>query len=82
QKELLFSNPQQIAEIYKIHGCASKPESLVLTNEDYIDFNARNPYLAAKLITLFVEHPIIFIGYRLSDPNIQGILRAIASCIG
>jgi hypothetical protein len=23
QKELLFSNPQQIAEIYKIHGCCS-----------------------------------------------------------
>lgn len=82
QKELLFSNPQQIAEIYKIHGCASKPESLVLTEDDYADFNAKNPYLAAKLITLFVEHPIIFIGYRLSDPNIQGILRAIASCIG
>jgi len=82
QEELLFSNPQQIAEIYKIHGCASKPESLVLTQEDYVDFNAKNPYLAAKLITLFVEHPVIFIGYRLSDPNIQGILRAIASCIG
>ncbi|UEL23071.1 SIR2 family protein [Pseudomonas fluorescens] len=59
QEELLFSNPQSIAEIYKIHGCSSRPNSLVLTSEDYEAFEAKNPYLAAKLITLFIEHPII-----------------------
>lgn len=82
QKELLFSNPQEIGEIYKIHGCASKPDSLVLTNDDYLAFNEKNAYLAAKLITIFVEHPIVFIGYSISDENISGLLRAIAACIG
>lgn len=82
QSELLFSNPQQIGEIYKIHGSATSPQSLVLTNEDYRRFHERNAYLAAKLITLFVEHPIVFIGYRIADPNISELLRAIASCIG
>jgi len=33
QEPLLFANPQSIAEIYKIHGCASDPESLVLTEQ-------------------------------------------------
>ncbi len=82
QEELLFSNPQGIGEIYKIHGCASKPESLILTDTDYQDFALRNPYLAAKLITLFVEHPIVFIGYSLSDENIKLMLKSIATCIG
>ncbi|MBF6650713.1 SIR2 family protein [Methylobacter sp. BlB1] len=82
QNELLFSNPQEIGEIYKIHGCASIPESLILTNDDYTGFNDRNAYLAAKLITIFVEHPIVFIGYSLSDENISGLLKAISLCVG
>ncbi|RYZ66458.1 MAG: hypothetical protein EOP09_12640, partial [Proteobacteria bacterium] len=82
QRQLLFSNPQEIGEIYKIHGCVSEPQSLVLTSDDYFAFQERNPYLAAKLITVFVEHPVIFIGYSLADPNVASLLRAIALCIG
>lgn len=82
QEQLLFSNPQEIGEIYKIHGCSSNPNSLILTKSNYDIFQERNAYLAAKLITLFVEHPIVFIGYSMSDDNICGILKAISLCIG
>lgn len=82
QEQLLFSNPQEIGEIYKIHGCSSKPDSLILTKSDYDIFQERNAYLAAKLITLFVEHPIVFIGYSMSDENVCSILKAISMCIG
>jgi hypothetical protein len=82
QKELLFQNPQEIGEIYKIHGCSTKPNSLVLTDSDYEEFNEKNTYLASKLITVFVEHPVVFIGYSISDENIGSLLKAISSCIG
>ncbi|WP_180127323.1 MULTISPECIES: SIR2 family protein [unclassified Acinetobacter] len=79
QSDLLFSNPQKIAEIYKIHGCCSDPKSLVLTKSDYEDFHKKNPYLAAKLLSIFLEHPILFIGYSLHDENIKSILCSISA---
>lgn len=81
QQELLFANPQAIGEIYKIHGSASDPKSLVLTAEDYAEFNSKNPYLAAKLVTIFVEHPIVFIGYSIADPHIRTLITSIAQCL-
>lgn len=53
----------------------------MLTGEDYEDFEGKNPYLAAKLITIFIEHPIFFIGYSVTDPHIQSIIFSIAECL-
>ena len=81
QEELIFSELFTIGEIYKIHGSIASPSSLVLTNEDYENFDERNTYLAAKLLTLFIEHPIVFIGYSLDDKNIHDILKSIVKCL-
>ncbi len=81
QSELLFADSLNIGEIYKIHGCVSAPNSLVLTSEDYKEFETKNPYLAAKLLTIFVEHPIIFLGYSLHDSNVIEILTSIVNCL-
>lgn len=81
QKDLLTSVVQGIGEIYKIHGSVSDFNSLVLTKEDYDDFKDKKLYLAAKLLTIIIEHPIIFIGYSIADENIRQILRSVDYCL-
>lgn len=81
QDQLLFNQSYGIGEIYKIHGCVSAPASLVLTQSDYEAYTNRNAYLSAKLMTIFLEHPIIFIGYSITDANIRLIFKDIANCL-
>lgn len=72
---------QGIAEIYKIHGSVQNPESIVINKADYQKFYDKGKYLAAKLMTIFMEYPIIFIGYSISDSDIQAILSDVVECL-
>ncbi|MFY0531632.1 SIR2 family protein [Nannocystis pusilla] len=82
QDSLIFHPITGIGEIYKVHGCSSSPASLILTEDDYRRFEGKNPYLAAKLTTIFVEHPVLFLGYSGADSNIRKILGALTHCLG
>jgi hypothetical protein len=66
--------------ILKIHGCVTKPETIVISESDYEKFISKQKYLSAKLLTYFVEYPIIIMGYSLTDRNILGILETILDC--
>ena len=80
QGNMLLNNSMGIGEIYKIHGCVTKPASMVLDSNDYAKFKKQTPYLSAKLLTIFNENPVIFIGYSLSDKDIQSILGSLIDC--
>ncbi|MGG5460286.1 SIR2 family NAD-dependent protein deacylase [Clostridium sp. B9] len=81
QQVIKKSEVNKIGQIFKIHGCVSKPEEIIISKNDYTNFKKKQKYLSAKLLTYFIEHPIIFIGYSLSDENIVGILNDIADMI-
>jgi len=80
QDGLIAGRSHGIAEIYKIHGCSTQPNSLILTEGDYAEYRRKNPYLSSKLLTIFIERPVIFLGYSLADPHIAEILEDIIGC--
>ena len=79
--DLLFSEPSFAQEIYKIHGSVSCPDRLIVTEGDYSDFSSKRKYLAAKLLTIFAEYPVVFLGYSIQDENIKAILADICECV-
>ena len=81
QDDLIVTQATGYAEIYKIHGDHLNPEGMIFTQEDYDGFEQRKAYLVSKLLSIFVENPLIILGYSLSDDNIRGILESIAGCL-
>lgn len=71
------SNSENEIDLYKIHGCVTKPDSIIITKEDYDNFFQKSRYLYSKIFTLFWEYPVIFIGYSVSDRNIKDILTVM-----
>lgn len=73
--EILLSNPY--GSIYKIHGSLEEPNKIIITDSDYREFNERYELIRAQLLSLFLHHPIIFLGYSIGDNNIKDILKTI-----
>lgn len=81
QNELFSSDSYNIAEIYKIHGSASDANSIIINAKDYNDFAQSRKLIIAKMLTLFAESPIVFLGYSFTDENIQTIIGEFLGCL-
>lgn len=81
QNELFSADSYNIAEIYKIHGSVLDAKSIIITERDYENFNSSRKLIIAKMLTLFAESPIIFMGYSFTDENIQRIIEEFLSCL-
>lgn len=67
--------------VYKLHGTVDEPRTMVVTEDDVVEFLAcafvGDPPLPPSFKALFVENSILFIGYGLKDWNVRVLLRAI-----
>lgn len=76
---ILLSNPY--GALYKIHGCISEPNKIIITDDDYNNFDEKYELIRAQLLSLFIHNPIIFMGYNIGDENIKSILKTIFTYI-
>lgn len=74
QKVISEKKSTNLGHILKIHGSVEDPDSIVIEEKDYIEFERKQVYLHSKLLIYFMEHPVFFIGYGLNDENIKSIL--------
>jgi len=63
--------------IIKAHGCIKQPDKIVLTRSQYFKARKENSNFYRILDALFLTNTLFFIGYNLSDPDIQLVLENV-----
>jgi hypothetical protein len=75
--EVSVANPV----VFHLHGHDEVPESLVLTEDDYLDFLvnvSRDPQIIPRRIEkALASTSLLFIGYRLADWNFRVLFRGL-----
>ncbi|PHD57686.1 SIR2 family protein [Bacillus wiedmannii] len=77
----LFKQTTDWGEIFKIHGCVTDPESIIISEEDYKQFDNNSVLISAKIISLLLNSPIVFLGYSLTDRNIRNIIKDFSNSL-
>ncbi|MDO9324480.1 MAG: SIR2 family protein, partial [Methanoregula sp.] len=71
-------------QILKIHGCVTRPYTMVITQNDYenlISLKMHSP-IFTKLKDLTATKTFLFLGYSMRDPNIKMIFSGLSKLLG
>ena len=99
-KQSAFDDPKYRPDadhplVFHLHGRANDPESVVATEEDYLDFmvqmskglsqreaDAKTEPLFPSVVVTALKDTLLFVGYSLADFNLKVILRALSYGFG
>jgi hypothetical protein len=70
-----FQGTYGYAELYKLHGSVESPNDIIIAESDYDKFEKNSVLISAKIISMMMNSPIIFIGYSLTDINVRKIIK-------
>src|SRR5690606_38972835 len=68
--------------LLKLHGTVEKPEDIVLTRDDYLQYAARRAALAGIVQALLITRHMLFVGFSMSDDNFHRIAYDVRRAIG
>ncbi|WP_426006350.1 SIR2 family NAD-dependent protein deacylase [Paenarthrobacter sp. NyZ202] len=63
--------------LLKLHGSVSRPESIVLTRDDYLGYNTNRDALSALVKAHLLTHHLLFVGFGLADDHFHEIVHDV-----
>ena len=60
--------------IIKMHGDVTKPNTIVLKEQDYLEYSQKHVLIELFIKALLADHTILFLGYSLNDYNVKLII--------
>lgn len=55
--------------LLKLHGCATRPKTIVITTDDYATLMTEHRALQAVVESLMMTSHLLFVGFSMGDPN-------------
>lgn len=83
-QDLTYTDNSRV-ELFKVHGCITRPERIILSRNDYNNFFVENLDQSVYWTVVkerIISKPVVFIGYSLGDDNINIILDRIFKALG
>ena len=78
-----FEPTEERPIVFHMHGNTAVPHSMVLTEDDYLDFLIKmgedKDLLPSRIRRAFTENSLLFLGYSLTDANFRVVFRSLVS---
>ncbi len=68
--------------IIKLHGCISRPDTMIACEDEYKPLNSREPVLASLIKVLLSNKVILFCGFSLSDVDFRIAYQELKNILG
>lgn len=69
------------AWLLKLHGSVDKPESIVLTRDDYLGYSTQREALSAIVKANLITHHLLLVGFGFADDHFHQILHDVARAL-
>jgi len=70
-------NTSKSKYIIKMHGDVLRPETIVLKEQDYLQYSQTHILIELFIKALLADHTVLFLGYSLNDYNVKLIVSWI-----
>ena len=77
-EEIAYLDESKVLLI-KMHGTIETPSSMIVTEDDILEFFTKLPAISIVLKALFATRTLLFIGYDLSDTNFKRLYTEITT---
>lgn len=67
--------------LLKIHGDVQNMDSLVLCEDDYLEYSDSHILMENFIKSLLINHTFLFVGYSVGDPNLKLIMKWVDTVV-
>lgn len=70
---------QPLPWLLKLHGCATRPKTIVITTDDYARLENEHRAIQAVVESLMMTSHLLFVGFSMGDPNFVEVAKRVKS---